>query len=209
MSGIDWKTVQVDIDKESGYKKRPLWLPKGSETMPVIASVTEEEARNLPQWMEQEGGIAGANVVTDPRLIPTSTPRITKQEMLYEMRGIPIRVKEGNTVRYYRELDPVSGGKKGTEVDWEDYGYTPAGGMPKISLPEIPKIPGWKFPSFPKIGLPKINVGLPEISGAAKAGIGLTLLFIGGIILLLAIGYSGMGESVGRVGEREHKRKRK
>ena len=50
--------------------------------------------------------------------------------------------------------------------------------------------------------------GLPQIGMGGKAiGAGI-VLFVVGIIALLAIGYSGLGGSAGRVAEREHKKAR-
>jgi len=62
----------------------------------------------------------------------------------------------------------------------------------------------------PLKGVKKIT--LPEIGLGAKMGFGLTagvvVLFAGVIAMLLALGYSGTGGSVGRVAEKEHGRKR-
>lgn len=76
-------------------------------------------------------------------------------------------------------------------------------------LPKMPDMPS--MPSMPKMPefKPTINIGSPELSTGTKAGLSVGLLLIGGVILLLAIGYSGLGGSLGRVGEKEHKRARK
>ena len=193
----------ANVELGSGYKRRPMYTPKGRETMPVIKTFTEEEARNLPDWGENLSKEEKARMKMPDYGVPEATPHITA-EMGAHVSRIPIKVREATGDVYYYELNPQKGGKKGTEVNFEkDFGYTPAGGMPKATLP---KMPDWSFPEF---RLPKINVGLPSIGAGAKAGIGIALLFIAGIVLLLAVGYSGMGESAGRVGEKEYSRKRK
>jgi hypothetical protein len=198
--------VEEGANVESVYKRRPMYAPKGRETMPVIKTFSEEEARNLPEWGENLSQAEKSRFKMPDYGVPEATPHI-RAEMGAHVSRIPIRVREKGGNVYYYELDPVKGGKKGTEVNFgKDFGYTPRGGMPKPVLPKMPKMPDW---SFPEIRLPKVKVGLPEIGVGAKAGIGLVLLFIAGIVLLIAIGYSGMGESAGRVGESEYSRKRK
>jgi hypothetical protein len=196
--------VEEGANVESYYVKRPMWLPKGRETMPVIKTFTEEEARALPEWGENFSEAEKERFSMPEYGVPRSTPHISQEEAV-KISRIPIAVKEPKGTVYYYELNPTKGGKEGTEVNWEkDFGYTP-------STPAFPKLPDWHLPKigFPKIGFPDVNVGMPSIGAGAKAGIGLALLFIAGIIVLLAIGYSGMGESAGRVGEKEYSRKRK
>ena len=68
------------------------------------------------------------------------------------------------------------------------------------------KIPEWlKVPKLPKVSLPGASKFM-----STKVKLAITLLgaFVLLMILLVAIGYSGMGSSVGRVAESEHKRKR-
>jgi len=193
--------VEEGAKVKSYYHKRPMYAPKGRETMPVIKTFTEKEARELPEWGENLSEEEKRRFKMPDYGVPEATPHITA-EMGAHVSRIPIKVREKTGDVYYYELDPIKGGKKGTEVSWEkDFGYVPA--APKVNLP---KMPDWKFPS---IGMPKINVGMPEIGAGAKAGIGIVLLFIAGIVLLIAIGYSGMGESAGRVGEKEYSRKRR
>ena len=57
--------------------------------------------------------------------------------------------------------------------------------------------------------MPTIDVKMPsfKLGGTAKLVGGLVVLLVVGVVLLVAIGYSGMGESVGRIGEGEYKRK--
>jgi len=195
--------VEEGAKVESYYKKRPMWLPKGQETMPVIVTFTEQEARNLPEWGENLNAEEVRRFKMPAHGVATETPVITPG-MGARVSRIPIKVREAKGDVYYYELDPVKGGKKGTEVDMEkDFGYEPSMPTPKLSLPKFPE---WKMPKF---GLPDINIGMPSIGTGAKAGIGIGLLFIAGIVILIAIGYSGMGGSVGRVGEKEYSRKRK
>ena len=193
--------VEEGAKVESYYKKRPMWAPKGSETMPVIVTFTEEEARNLPEWGESLNEEEVRRFKIPAGGVATETPVITPG-MGAKVSRIPIKVREAKGDVYYYELDPIKGGLKGTEVDLEkDFGFAP-----KSTLPQMPKFPEWKFP---KIGFPNLNIGMPEIGVGAKAGIGIGLLFLGGIVLLIAIGYSGMGESAGRVGEKVYSKKRK
>jgi len=193
--------VEEGAKVESYYTKRPMWLPKGRETMPVIVTFTEKEARNLPEWGENLNAEEVHRFKVPAGGVATETPVITPG-MGANVSRIPIKVREAKGDVYYFELDPVSGGKKGTEVDWEkDFGYEPS-----IPTPKMPELPDWKMP---KIGLPKLSVGMPEIGAGTKIGIGLVALFVGAIIVLIALGYSGLGGSVGRVGEKEYKRKRK
>jgi hypothetical protein len=197
--------VEEGAKVESYYVKRPMWLPKGKETMPVIKTFTEEEARKLPEWGENFSEEEKEKFSMPEYGVPRSSRIGGLQEDAAKVSRIPIAVEEPKGTVYYYELNPTKGGKEGTKVDWEkDFGYTP-------STPSLPKLPGWKLPEWhlPKIGFPDINVGMPKIGVGAKAGIGVVLLFIAGIIILLAIGYSGMGESAGRVGEKEYSRKRK
>jgi len=65
-------------------------------------------------------------------------------------------------------------------------------------------------PSLPKLSMPSIDVKMPsfDVGGKAKLVGGFIILLVVGVVLLVAIGYSGMGGSVGRVAESEHKRKR-
>lgn len=189
--------------EKSGYEKRPMWLPKGRETMPVIKTFTEKEARELPGWGENFSEEEKERFSMPEYGVPRSSRIGGLQEDAAKVSRIPIAVEEPKGTVYYYELNPTKGGKAGTEVNWEkDFGYEPS--MPR--LPSLPKIPDW---SFPKIGFPDVNVGMPSIGAGAKAGIGVVLLFIAGIVVLIAIGYSGMGESAGRVGEKEYSRKRK
>jgi hypothetical protein len=195
--------VEEGAKVESYYVKRPMWLPKGKETMPVIKTFTEKEARELPGWGENFSEEEKERFSMPEYGVPRSSRIGGLQEDAARVSRIPIGVKEPKGTVYYYELNPTKGGKAGTEVNWEkDFGYTP-------SLPSLPKMPKMPKIGFPKIGFPDINVGMPSIGAGAKAGIGIVLLFVGGIILLLAIGYSGMGESAGRVGEKEYSRKRK
>ena len=60
---------------------------------------------------------------------------------------------------------------------------------------------GEAFGKFKMPGLPQIGIG----GKAIGAGI---VLFVVGVVALVAIGYSGLGGSAGRVAEREHKRAR-
>jgi len=55
-----------------------------------------------------------------------------------------------------------------------------------------------------KIKMPDFGIGV-----GTKAVGAVAVLFVVGIIALIAIGYSGLGGSAGRVAEREHKRSRK
>jgi hypothetical protein len=55
---------------------------------------------------------------------------------------------------------------------------------------------GWKLPGLPSIGMP------------FKVGAGLVVLFVVGIVALIAVGYSGLGGSAGEVASREHKKAR-
>jgi len=67
------------------------------------------------------------------------------------------------------------------------------------------KRPDWlKVPQLPKVSLPGISSFM-----STKVKLIVTLLgaFVLLMILLVAIGYSGMGSSVGRIGEGEYKRK--
>lgn len=188
-----------DYAKE--YKKaHPVYAPQGSVTKRTVPIFTEAEVRALPSWeqsvLEQEkAGVAKRG----RHLISESTPRIDPVGVT-EVSRIIIKVREPTGDKLYYALDPVSGGKKGTEVDLEEEGLTgPA--LPPLKFPEI------KLPSFPKIGWPS----LPDfgISGMTKGIVGLVLLFIAFIVLLMAVGYSGLGGSAGRVGESEYKRRRK
>lgn len=83
------------------------------------------------------------------------------------------------------------------ESYWEKIGWKP-------TMPKMPSLP-----SFPKMSSEGIAVKLPDIGAGAKMGLTIGVLFIAGIVVLIALGYSGMGGSVGRVGEREYSRKRK
>jgi len=75
------------------------------------------------------------------------------------------------------------------------------GGYWKPSLPSL---------DMPNLSMPAIDVKMPSLPSFGKEvkliG-GFVVLLVVGVVLLVAIGYSGMGESVGRIGEGEYKRK--
>lgn len=182
------------------YKKEhPVYAPQGSVTPRQVVVFTEEEVRDLPTWEESiNDGVARGELQKGRHLISDSTTRIDP-EGVAKVSNIMIKVREERGDVYYYELDPVKGGKKGTEVDMEKEGLS-APALPPVNLPNV-KLPKFTWPQmkFPEFG----------ISSLAKGGIGLVLLFIAGIIVLIALGYSGLGGSVGRVGEKEYQRKRK
>jgi len=163
-------------DYAKQYKKdHPVYRPQGSTTVRSIPVFTEEEVRAMP---EVKGDIyRGAGLVS----------------------RIPIAVKEPDGIKWYYELNPKKGGKKGTEVDWEAEGVS-APPLPEIKAPEI---------TFPKINFPKLKFPDFGISAATKGIAGIFFIFIAIIIFLVALGYSGLGGSVGRVSEHEYKKHRR
>ena len=73
--------------------------------------------------------------------------------------------------------------------------------IPRKSMDEVMNEKRWSMPGLPDLKLPSIGLAGKGVIGILVA-IGLVLL------ALLALGYSGLGGSVGRVAETEHKRKR-
>ncbi len=183
------------------YKEEhPVYAPQGSVTIREPTIFSEEEVRDMPTWEESVAEGLGKGELKQGRiLIADSTPMIVP-EGVAKVSRIMIKVREPTGDKLYYALDPVSGGKKGTEVNLVEEGLA----APKPKLPNI-NLPNWKLPSIPKIGWPS----LPGISDATKGIAAVVFIFIAGIVLLLAVGYSGMGKSAGRVGEKEYARKRK
>jgi hypothetical protein len=75
----------------------------------------------------------------------------------------------------------------------------PQGGTKIID--KSPLISRVKMPTMPEFKFPQVGLGLKTVGT-------LVILFVVGVIALVAIGYSGLGGSAGRVAEREHKRSR-
>jgi hypothetical protein len=75
----------------------------------------------------------------------------------------------------------------------------PQGGTKVID--KSPLISRVKMPTMPEFKFPQVGLGLKTVGT-------LVILFAVGVIALIAIGYSGLGGSAGRVAEREHKRSR-
>lgn len=77
--------------------------------------------------------------------------------------------------------------------------------IPRKSMEEVMNEKRWGTPG---ISLPSIDMKMPSIGLAGKGIIGILVLVFIGLLALIALGYSGLGGSVGRVAESEHKRKR-
>ena len=77
---------------------------------------------------------------------------------------------------------------------------------PAESLPIIGSTP--LSVSVPAAGEKIASISMPSVGLAGKGVIGLIVFVAVAIAALLALGYSGLGGSVGRVAESEHKRKR-
>lgn len=81
-----------------------------------------------------------------------------------------------------------------------------AGEAAKIAAPSIPSLPS--LPSLPSIDVKLPSFSMPSIGLAGKGLIGVIVLIGLGLLALIALGYSGLGGSVGRVAESEHGRRR-
>ena len=193
------------------YKaEHPTYAPQGRTTIRDPTIFTEEEVRAMPTWEESVADAEARGEVKRGRmLIADSTPMLIPEDIA-KVSKIMIEVQEPEGRKYYYALDPVSGGKKGTEVDLVEEGLAPErpfpGAIIPSDLPKLPKMP--KMPKMPTIpSFPKIP-GIPGIPDIGSGIWGIVLLGAAFIILLMALGYSGLGKSVGRVGESEYKRRR-
>ena len=197
--GEDWSVSKY---AEEYKTEHPVYAPQGAVTKHEPVIFTEEEVRDLPTWEESvEDAEARGELRKGRNLIADSTPMIVP-ESVAKVSRIMIKVKEPKGDVYYYALDPVKGGKKGTEVDMVEAGLAVKKPFPgAIQVPNI-NLPNWKLPSLP-------SFEFPAISNLTKGIAGIAVLFIAGIVLLIAVGYSGMGKSAGRVGESEYKKRRK
>lgn len=197
--GEEWGVSEY---AEKYKEEHPIYAPQGTVTRRDPTIFTEEEVRDMPTWEESVTDSEARGELRKGRhLIADSTPMIVPENVAKVSR-IMIKVKEPKGDVYYYALDPVKGGKKGTEVDMVKEGLAGKKSFPgAVKIPNI-NLPNWKLPSLP-------SLEFPAISGLTKGIVGLVLLFIAGIVLLIAVGYSGLGGSAGRVGETEYKRRRK